>query len=135
MTSFEKKAFIKKILWLILILLVISAVSITLVLLFSKNYTLVCWIDAIFFSGFLIFAFSWMMIISNAILFTVAIYGVRQFFTSHWSQMDKDIIEYRDSRRDVPRYIIVTSMIYGAVFMLVAMAIYYINYKKLFNFF
>lgn len=128
MTSFEKKAFIKKILWLILILLVISAVSITLVLLFSKNYTLVGWIDAIFFSGFLIFAFSWMMIISNARLFTVAIYGVRQFFTSLLGRkMDKDIIEYRDSRRDVPRYIIVTSMIYGAVFMLVAMAIYYIN--------
>lgn len=128
MTSFEKKALLKKILVLILILLVISAISVTLVLLFSKNYTLIGWVDALFFSGFLIFAFSWMMIIQNARLFTVAVYGVRQFIGGILGRkQDKDIIEYRDSRKDVPKYIIVTSMLYSVVFMLISMVIYYLS--------
>jgi len=127
MTQFEKKAFLKKILYLILILIVISAIAVTLILLFSKNYSLVGWINALFFNGFLISAFSWMMIVSNANLFTTAIYGVKQFITGILGRrMEKDIIEYRDSRRSVPKHIIITTMIFGVIFMLISMALYYI---------
>lgn len=127
MTSIEKKVFIKKILRVILILLVVSIILVTVTLNFSKRYDLLGWSNALFFSGFLFFAFSWMMIISNANLFIVPLYGIRQFLAGLLGRKPKkDIIEYRDSRRQVPRYIIVTTLCYGIIIMLISLGIYYI---------
>jgi hypothetical protein len=128
MTTLEKKALLKKILKLMLILIAFTIITTGLVLLYAKRYDLIGWINALFFNGFLLFAFSWMMIISNANLFTVSIYGIKQFLSSLLGRkLTKNIIEYRDSRGKVPRYIVITTLCFGMLCMLISLGIYYIS--------
>jgi hypothetical protein len=95
-------------------------------LLFTARSDFQAWIDALFFNGFLIFAFSWMMIISNENLFSVAIYGVRQFLSNLLGKKPKNtLLEYIESRKQIDRYIIVTTMIYGSFFIALAVILYY----------
>lgn len=125
MDFFEKRQFIKKVITTIIILLLIAGGLTGATLAFSQKADLLGWINALFFSGFLIFAFGWLMIVTNAHLFTVLFYGVRQFVMGLLGRKpNQDIIEYRDSRRSVPKYIIITTFIIGLIFIIISVAIY-----------
>jgi len=128
MDNYEKKQYIKKIIITSFILLLIGGILITLTLLFSQRYDLLGWINALFFSGFLIFTFGWMMYVSNANLFTVMIFGVKQFILGLFNRTPaQDIIEYRDSRKSVPTYIIILTFIIGLIFIIISLTIYFLS--------
>lgn len=127
MTDLERKEFLFKIIYLILILLGVTVFLVIIVLLFSERYDLTGWVNALFFTGFLNFAFGWMMFVSNENLFLVPIYGVKQFLLGLIGRTPKkDLYEYRESRTYIPIYIIVTTICYGSILMLISIIIHYI---------
>lgn len=115
-----------KIIYSYLISIAVGFALVGLTLWFSENTEIMGWVNSLFFAGLLIFAFGWMMLVSNANLFFVVTYGLKQFMSGLLGKkVEKDIIEYRDSGRKVPKYVIINLFVVGFLFMLTSLILFY----------
>lgn len=113
MDPITKKILIRNIIIQAIIYIVVGFAITIGILFFAQSFGIKGWIDGLIFAGALLMAFSWMIIISNANMFTTLVYGVKQFVTSLMGRkMEKDIVDYTSSRK-----------IYGKEFILVPLSI------------
>ena len=73
-----------------------------LILLYSLNVTLSGFVDAVYVSGFLLFAIGWFFYIGNNNLFDMMIYGVQSFWKGVFGKkMKKTYIEYINEKAKI----------------------------------
>ncbi|MBU1141008.1 MAG: DUF3899 domain-containing protein [Firmicutes bacterium] len=100
-----------------------------LMLLYSQNFTLIGFIDAILVGGFLLFVIGWFIYISNNNIFDVAIYGVQSFWKGVFGKrMKKSYLEHLDDKNQV-KPSIYRSLWLSSLPILIIDAILYLIYK------
>ncbi|PKK87672.1 MAG: hypothetical protein CVV63_00260 [Tenericutes bacterium HGW-Tenericutes-8] len=99
-----------------------------LMLLYSQNFTLIGFIDAILVGGFLLFTIGWFIYISNNNIFDVAIYGVQSFWRGVFGKrMKKTYIEHLEDKTQV-KPSIYRSLWYSSIPLFIADFILYLIY-------
>ncbi|MFA5697861.1 MAG: DUF3899 domain-containing protein [Candidatus Izemoplasmatales bacterium] len=80
----------------------VGLVLMGLILLYSLNVTLSGFVDAVYVSGFLLFAIGWFFYIGNNNLFDMMIYGVQSFWKGVFGKkMKKTYIEYVNEKAKI----------------------------------
>jgi len=110
--------------------LAIGIVLSGLMILYSQNFTLIGFIDAILVGGFLLFAIGWFIYISNNNIFDVAIYGVKSFWLGIvGKRMKTTYIEHLENKTQV-KPSIYRSLWYSSLPLFLVDLILYIIYKS-----
>lgn len=121
----EKKS--KKLLWAILIEYASAAVSIILLMLYQDNFELLGLVQAVQVTGALLFIVGWFVYIYHQGLFDVLVYGVGSFFKGIFGRkMNRTIVEMREGREKMPRYLFLSLWINGVVLMIAGYLVYFI---------
>lgn len=90
----------------LLISFVVGIVLTGLTLLYSQQYTIQGFIDALFIAGFLLFALGWFFFISNENVFSLIIYGVQSFWLNVFGKTkEKSYIEYITEKPKISSHI------------------------------
>lgn len=119
----NKKAIFLRILKLIIIYSIISAILVGLTLLWQNEVTLLSLCNAFYMSGTLLLAFAVMVLSSNNNIFSPLIYSVRAFFTMFsGKKMDTTYYDYTEKIKEspIPKRFIVNPLIFSIPNFIVA---------------
>lgn len=122
----NKNKLIHKIFLAVLIQYVSAAIVTFLMLFYMQDFGWLGIVQGIQVSGALLFTVGWFVFINHHGLFDVLFYGVAQFFKNLFGkQMNKSLIEIRESRKPMPGYLYFSLWINGVILIIVGYVIYY----------
>ncbi len=101
--NIKPKANIKKNLIILSISIFSSIILVLFALQWQASYTLLAFCNAFYFSGFILFFISWMILMSNMNILSPTIYGLKSFFFMFAGKKQKlDYYEYLKDKEENP---------------------------------
>jgi len=123
----QRRRFIKKILITVIISLLLSLGLAWFGLLWQDSYTLLAYCNAFYFSGFILFVFGWMILMSNMNILSPMIYGLKTFFLMFAAKKPSlDYYSYLEDKRKnpLPRFLLLTPLITSIPNIIVAIILH-----------
>lgn len=96
-------------------------------LLWQDSYTLLAFCNAFYFSGFILFAIGWMILMINMNILSPMIYGLKSFFLIFVAKRPKlDYYSYLEERKEnpIPRSVLLTPLIAAIPNIIVAIILH-----------
>ncbi len=111
----------------ILIALVVGIIFTGLTLLYSQTFTTAELIDALFISGFLLFALGWLFFITNENLFSLMNYGVQSFWLNiAGKRKNQSYIDYITEKPKISSHVFKSLWIASVPFLLIGLILLFI---------